>query len=282
MARAEPAIEPSRSAGSTALTAVAHFGVATAPFGVTTLREAKGQAFVLSASGSYVLSPVAQLEVRAPLILGSVAQPAGSYVDALAWGNPQLGARYWLVERTSTGSALTLSGALELGAPVATHDTDLLPNRLLSVADGIEGHGHPELFTPGVVPITPSAALEHTTGRWQLNAELRLPVLLRVSDADLPRDASNPHRVGLTSVLSVGASYRLSQRFSLGSTVHLAVDVAPTVEQPGVSRLQDFERLSFGTHFGSRAALLVDLQTAIAGELGGNTVAGGLRFGVSL
>jgi len=47
------------------------------------------------------------------------------------------------------------------------------------------------------------------------------------------------------------------------------------------SRLQDFERLSLHVHFGSRAALVVDLQTAIAGALGGSMVAGGLRGAVN-
>jgi hypothetical protein len=46
--------------------------------------------------------------------------------------------------------------------------------------------------------------------------------------------------------------------------------------------LQDFERLSLHVHFGSSAALAVDLQTAIGGELGGSTVGGGLRALVNL
>jgi len=49
-----------------------------------------------------------------------------------------------------------------------------------------------------------------------------------------------------------------------------------------VSRVQDFERLSLHIHFGSLVALAVDLQTALGGELGGSTVAGGLRAGLNL
>jgi hypothetical protein len=44
-----------------------------------------------------------------------------------------------------------------------------------------------------------------------------------------------------------------------------------------VSPVQDFERLALLVHFSPDAALGVELQTALAGELGGSMVAGGLR-----
>ena len=97
IALAEPAIDSKlRPAGQLELGA--HFGVATVPFDVTTLRQAKGQAFVLLAGARYALTDPLSLELRAPLVLGSVAQPAGSYVDAAAWGNPELGIRQQLLE----------------------------------------------------------------------------------------------------------------------------------------------------------------------------------------
>ena len=64
----------------------------------------------------------------------------------------------------------------------------------------------------------------------------------------------------------------------MAAAAHLFFDVAPSVAHVrDVSPIQDFERLSLHVHLGSRAAFLVDLQTAIAGELGGSMVAGGLR-----
>lgn len=280
---AKPAIDPELPVRKLELEALAHFGVSTNTFEVATLREAKGQAFVFLAAGRYAVSAPLSLELVTPLVLGSVAQPAGSYVDASALGNPQLGARLRLLQRASPTSELTLNAAAELGVPLASHDDDLMPNRLLAIADGIEGRGHPEYFTPGVVPFTPSTSLAFRTGSWTLGAELRLPSLTRVSRADLPRPASNPKRLGLAAVVGIEARYRASRRFSLAAAAHLALDLIPVAERvANSSRLQDFERLSLHVHFGPSAALLFDLQTAAAGDLGGNTLAGGLRFRIAL
>jgi hypothetical protein len=278
---AEPALDPNLAPGRGQIHAQAHFGVATAPFDVTTLREAKGQAFVFLVGARYAHSARLSLELQAPLVLGSVAQPAGSYVDAAALGNPQLGARYWLMQRRSAESALALSGALELGAPLAGHAENLMPNRVLAIADGIEGRGHPEWFTPGVLPVTASGALYWESPPWSLGAELRLPLLVRVSEADLP-SATSTKSLGFASVLGGEARYRLSRRLSLATAAHLFIDVAPAVGHVrGVSRVQDFEQLSLHVHFGSNAALVFDVQSAVAGELGGSTVASGLRAAMS-
>lgn len=280
---AEPAIDPRLASGGGQIEAQAHFGVATAPFEVSTLPEAKGQAFVLVGSGRYAFSKAFSLELRAPLVLGSVAQPAGSYLDAWALGNPQLGARYGLMERRSGESLLTLAGAVEVGAPLASHAEDLMPNRLLAIADGIEGRGHPEWFTPGVTPITVSGALRWTSPPWSLETELRLPLFVRVSEADLPSATTSTNGFGFATIAGVEARYRLSQRLSLATAAHLFFDVVPPAGRlRGVSPVQDFERFSLHVHFGSTGTLVVDLQTAIAGELGGSMVAGGLRGAVNL
>jgi hypothetical protein len=275
---AEPALDPTLPRGAGQIEARAHFGVATTPFDVTALPEAKGHAFVFLASGRYALTEPLTFEMHLPLVLGSVAQPAGSYVDAAALGNPEMDARYGFMARRSDESAIDLSGALAIGAPLANHAEDLIPNRILAIADGIEGRGHPEWFTPGVLPITASAAVRWVFAPWSLEAELRLPLLARVSEADLPSATTNAKNFGFASVALVEARYRLSRRLSLASAAHLFFDAVPVVEHVRpISRVQDFERLSLHIHFGSMAALAIDLQTAIGGELGGKTVAGGFR-----
>jgi hypothetical protein len=280
-ASAESAIVSDLNVHEGQIEAQAHFGVATAPFDVAALHEAKGQAFVLLGAGRYALDQRFWLELGAPFVLGSVAQPAGSYVDATALGNPQLGARYCFLAPESGGSGLALFGAAEIGLPLASHARDLMPNRVLAIANGIEGQGHPEWFTPGVAPLTPSTVLRWVAARWTLEAELRLPLLIRVSDADMPRTGTNS--VGFASIVGVDARYRLSQRLSLASAAHLFFDLVPAAEHVrSVSRVQPFERLSLYVHLGSSSALAVDLQTAIGGELGGSTVAGGLRAAVNL
>ena len=280
---AEPMIDPALAPGGGQLEAQAHFGVATTPFDVTALPEAKGQAFVLVAAGRYAISEPLSLELHAPLVLGSVAQPAGSYVDATALANLQLGARYRFVQTHSGRAVVALAAAIELGAPLASHAENLMPNRALAIADGIEGRAHPEWFTPGVAPITASGALRWAVAAWNLEADLRLPLLVRVSEADLPSATTNTKPLGFAVVAGMAARYRLSRRFSLAAATHLFFDVAPAVAHVrDISRLQDFERLSLHVHFASRAALVVDVQTAAAGELGGSTVAGGLRAMVNL
>lgn len=281
-ALAAPPIEPALAAGDGQVEAQAHFGVATAPFDVSALSQAKGQAFAFLVAGRYALTDPLALVLEAPFVLGSVAQPAGSYVDAAALGNPQLGARYRLFERRSDASVLALASLLEIGAPLASHAADLMPNRVLAIADGIEGRRNPEWFTPGILPITASGSLDWTSAPWSLTAELRLPLLVRVSEADLPSDMARTKSVGFATLAGGEARYRLSRRLSLASAAHVFFDVAPAAAHAsGVSRVQDFERLSLHVHFGSTATLVVDLQTAIFGELGGSMVAGGLRVAAS-
>ena len=279
----EPAIDPNLAPRGGQIEVQAQFGVSTTPFDVSSLPEAKGQAFVFLAGGRYSLSQPLSLELHVPLVLGSVAQPAGSYVDAAALGNPELGACYRFVDRHAGASTLALSGALEVGVPLASHSENLMPNRVLAIADGIEGRGHPEWFTPGVVPITPSTALRWESAPWSLETELRLPLLMRVSEADLPSSSATTQSFGVATVLGLEARYRLSRRLSVASEVRFFFDLVPAVEHVrDISRVQDFERLSLHIHFGSLVALAVDLQTALGGELGGSTVAGGLRAGLNL
>ena len=280
---AEPALDPNLALRDSQIRAQAHFGVAKAPFYVPALPEAKGHAFVLLAAARYPISQPLSLQVRAPMVLGSIRQPAGSYVDAAALGNPQIGAGFRLFQRRSDQTSLALYGAVDIGAPLASHDEDLMPNRVLAIADGIEGRRHPEWFTPGVLPITPSGAFRWASAAWTVEAELRLPLLMRVSEADLPSTTTKTRSLGFASIVGVEARYRLSRLLSLASAAHLFFDVIPPVEHVrGVSRVQDFERISLHFHVGSNAALVVDVQTAIAGELGGSTVAGGLRAEVNL
>jgi len=278
---ADPAIDPLPTRGGQ-IEAQAHFGVATAPFDITALPQAKGQAFVFLASGRYSLLEPLSLALHVPLVLGSVAQPAGSYIDTAALGNPMFGAHYRFYGRRSDRSQLALTAALEVGLPLASHAQDLMPNRVLAIADGIEGRGHPDWFTPGVLPITASTALHWTSAAWTLEAELRLPLLVRVSQASLPNTMTNTNDFGFGGALGLEARYRLSRRLSLAAATQLFFDLVPAAEHVReISRLQDLERLSLQIHFGSLASLVLDLQTAIAGELAGSTVAGGLRAGVN-
>jgi hypothetical protein len=103
-----------------------------------------------------------------------------------------------------------------------------------------------------------------------------------VSDASLPDETTDTKPLGLAAIAIGEARYPLSARWSLAAAARLFFDLAPSVAHVrSVSKMQDFERLSVLVHWGSRAVIAVDLQTAIAGELGGTMVAGGGRGVVS-
>jgi hypothetical protein len=262
------------AAGRAQVRAQAHLGVATSPFYVPAFPRARGQTLVMQVGAGVAFSQQLHLDLRAALVLGSVAQPAGSYLDTRAFGNPELvGAYTWRVGRVFD-APLTLSAGLGIAAPLASHRSDYMPDRMLAVADGLFGRGHPEWFTPGVLPLTPQVRLVAAWPVWRASAELRLPLLVRTSDVGLP--SSTTRDLGLAGVLEGQVSARLSEVLSLAATVHLLVDAVPPVRPVrAVSPLQDFERLSLTVHVSPSAVLFVDLQTAIGGALGGSMVGGG-------
>jgi len=269
--------------GDTSVTAEAHFGLATVPFDVMALPEAKGQALVLVLGGAWSVAPSLALEVRSPLVAASVAQPAGSYVDAAAFGNPQLGAAMMLSRRPVGTGDLTILGGAAVGLPLGGHDEQLLANRALAIANGIDGLAHPDLFTPGVGALTPRADVRWASSTWSAALEARLPLLVRVSDAGLAGPQAETHAFGLAAVLAGDVRHQLTRRLALAVAPQLAIDARPIAAHPrDVSRLQDLERASLYIAIGRRTHLAVDVQGAIGGELGGSMVALGLRCGIDL
>jgi hypothetical protein len=252
--------------------ATAHFGVTRAPFEAPALPEARGHGFVFLVEGSYELAPRYLASVRVPTVLVSVAQAAGSYTDRAVLGNPQLRVARRMLERRT----VAILAGLEVGVPLAGHDADLLANRALAIADGIEGRAAPELFTPGVLPATVRGELSFDARPWSLDVSAGLPLLLRLSDADMPSSTTNA--VGLSAVLSAQARRRLTSRLSAGISTQVFADLAPVHESArDRGRLQDLERVGLTLAIGRRTELTFALQAAIGGDLGGSTFGGGVR-----
>lgn len=261
----------------------AHLGLATAPFDVMTLPEAKGQAFVITLDGSHPLGSNASIGIRAPFVIASVEQPAGSYVDDATVGNPQLRGAYRLLAHRTGTSVITLVGGLDIGAPLAGHSTTLMPNRALAIANAAEGMGSPDLFTPGVVPLTPSGSLQWISMPWRVDGTVRLPLLIRVSEADMPNAGTTTNAIGFASVLGIEGTRQLTRRLALAAATRLTVELLPVADHVrSISRLQDLERLSLAIRVGGRAALIVDLQAALGGELGRSMFGFGVRSMVPL
>ena len=275
---ATPPLEAELERGHVQLSAQALFGVATAPFEVSSLRQAKGQAFVFDAAARYAVTDPLSVELRVPWILGSVAQPAGSYVDAAALGNPQLGARYRIASSSTGAARFSVDALLNLGLPVASHAADLMPNRLLAIANGVEGRGRPDWFSPGALPITAGVRARWAWPAWSVAGALELPLLIRTSQADLPAETTHTKALGFAIIAFAELRYRLTRRWTLALAEQVFFDVSPLASYAAeVSPIQDFERLGVHIQLGSSTTLSIDLQTAIAGELGGSMLAGGLR-----
>jgi len=261
-----------------AIAAQVQFGVTDAPFDVTPLPAAKGQAFVFTLAGSYAPAPRLTLGAHAPVVLASVAQPAGSYVDSTTLGNPQLRAAMRWFDESSGDARLAIASGVELGIPLAGHSPNLVENRALAIANGIAGLAAPELFTPGVVPITAFAEAGWSSGRWRIDATLRIPLLLRFSDADLPAETSTPRTVGIASVVGAEARRQLTKRLAVAAGAQVALELAPSVEHVrNISRWQDLERVGLGIRLARSASLLIEAQGALGGPVGGSTLALGVR-----
>lgn len=261
----------------------AHFGVATAPFEVRPLAQAKGQAFSFVTGGWLRIDDVGWVGLRLPVVAGSVAQPAGSYVDEAAWGNPELRAatRLALVDRD--GLRLRLAAGAGVGVPLAEHATSLLPNRVLAVANGIEGLAEPELFRPGRLPVTAFGQVDAVSGRWRILGMLKVPVLVRVSGADLPSGESESRAAGVAAVARVEGRVSITRAFGLALSPQVFVDVLPAAVH--VRETAPVQLLLRGGPFfqvSSWGSIAIDVQAPLGGPLGGSTIGGGCRLGVSL
>lgn len=252
-------------------------GVSTSPFFVPSLPTAKGHAIALLANGRVRLDQGLALAAHVPVVLGSVAQPAGALVDASAVGNPVLELLWESSVARVLDTTPTLSLGFGVGAPLASHDDGLLSNRVLAIADGLEGHGHSEWFTPGVLPLMPSVRLSALWTGWHVAAGLRLPTLLRVSDASM--GDADARGLALAAVVDVNASTRLSESLSVEAAIQMVIDVvAPVSHVRPVSPLQDLERLSLYAKLSSSMKVGFELQTATSGAIGGSMVAAGVAL----
>jgi hypothetical protein len=222
-------------------------------FGITS----GGQALTSVTSGTLWFANAVSLTLSVPLVAASVEQPAGSYVDTMAIGNPELRAAMRILRRSVRATTLQLDAGLALGAPLASHDpSSLLPDRALAIADAIEGNGAPALLTSGVVPVTPVAGLVLAWRGVSTQADVELPVLV-----------SRDH-LSARAVIHLGATVAVSQRWSGSASIQavLARSSELLVRVGPVLQLSRFGRLG------------LQLQAPVAGSLAGSTLGIGLQW----
>jgi hypothetical protein len=261
------------------LEAAADFGVVQAPFFSPDFPELRAHGFVFSLTGRYNLSPSWQFGVRVPLALMSVRQPAGAFVDEGAWGNPSLFMRRWAELEAPWADAISIWAGAELGLPLAESGPagSVLENRALEAANALEAYLWPEAFSPGTLPLVPSAGARFSSDRWSATAALATALLLRVTDASLS-DGIQRHGLGFLPRLELSGGVRISELVRLSLAVDASWAAARVVDPASpASRVQwslgPGLRLCF-THL----ELALTLRIPLGGALGGSTYAGGLAL----
>ena len=280
-AHAEPLAAPAYPSRPWHVELDSRFGTSTSPYPTTAFPEVSGYALLFNLNAEFAFTPQLKAGARWPLVLARLEQPAGALYAEAAWGNPELNLTF---ERPlGAPGELRLRGGtrLAVGLPLAEDDTraSQLEGRALALANALEGFGEPELYTPGVLPITPAALLELDYRRWQFAASLKLPLLPRVSDANLPVDS--PKRpLGFVPVLELRARLRLFDWLALGAAPRLTMRaVAPIDDGSPPLQLLAIGQIEF--RFGPTLQLAALFQAPVGGPLGGSTFAGGLRLDAS-
>jgi len=251
-------------------------GQSTAPYVTRAFPRASGYGAWLLAAGRYQIVPQLELSLRVPLVLMRVEQPAGALYAEAAWGNPELNASYWHPWLQPGDWHLRFGAGFAVGVPLAEHDPAQLAGRALRLANALEGSSEPSLFTPGILPLSPSGSLVLQNANWKLSASLVLPFLFRLSDADLPAE-SRPRRVGLSTVSSLEVEWRATRWLALAAAPRLTVELAPSAEDHA-SSCQLLASGRADAHLGPHLTLSALLQAPVGGPLGGSTAAGGLRL----
>ena len=235
-------------------------------------------AFVIAGAGLRVAQHW-QLGLRAPLVLMRVEQPAGALYAEAAWANPELKARFQQTLLERDGWTATLEASLAVGLPLAEHDRAQLAGRAMRLANALEGFSEPALFTPGVFPLTPAGDLVLESPRWKLSASLALPLLFRVTKADLPPE-SKPRSLGFTPVVGLEAQLDVLRWLSVALAPRLTAQaMAPADDHAARWQLLAVGRTDF--HLAEHLSISALVQAPIAGPLGGSTIAAGLGLGVA-
>lgn len=253
----------------------ARAGTASAPYVTRAFPQASGYGASLQLFAKWQLASEMGFWLRAPYALMRVEQPAGAFYDEAAFGNPELGVR---VERALSDSLVRVSRAgldLALALPLAEHDSreSQLEGRALTLANAFSGLSEPELYTPGVVALTPAVFVSLTWPRLSLRGSLKLPLLARLSRANLPSDAV-VRSFGVTSVFDVEARVAALRWLSLCLEPRLTLrEVAVATDSAGPATLLLSARGEVALSSSFSFALAVHVP--VAGPLR-STVAGGL------
>lgn len=228
-----------------------------------------------------------RMSARLPLATSSIEQPAGSYVAEYTLGNPELGLEHELSQQRTAdvdGVFPTTRVRVALGLPLAGSGpaTTLVRNRVVAASNAVLGWRQPELYTPGVIPITPALSLGVERPPWRVELDLKVPLLLRLHDAELP-ETTRTRPAGALAVLGVDGWLRPLRWVAVGARADVVATLVPLVDpardvgRSGRLQLSGGPCLSFMLAQG--LVLQLDVALALGGPLAGT---GGLGMQLEL
>jgi hypothetical protein len=246
-------------------------GLAEAPFVTTAFPEVSGFALVLSGSAAVRLSSIGWLRVRLPFTFVRLDFPAGAQISETAFGNLEL----CLEHEMNVRAAPRVAFLAALLAPSAEHGPELalLDNRALALASALTGGKDSPLLTPGVSGLRLGASVEHSLPPLQFRGSLDLPLLVRLSDASLPKETKT-NAIGLLPALSLKGAWWIKPWFGASLGGRLLIE-ALRVQEPALERDRE-QRLQFvlepgvRLRLGQHAALGLDGSIPVGGALGGD------------
>ena len=255
-------------------------GSASAPFHTEAWSETSSelQARLIVFEGFYRLSSRLVLGSRLPLSLSDVRQPAGSYSNGRAIGNPEL-----YVAWAITDGDVHASIRAGVGVPVAEHgsSSSLVLNRVVAIASALDGWRNPELYEPGVIPVTVSARVAIPPKPWGASLTAKIPVLIRVNDASLP-DEANTRAIGIVPHIEARGTWKPLGWLEVGVASHVVFQIPAAVSPPEGSARAGIVQLGVGSglafQLGDHVSLSADVSAAIGGPLSG-TYSVGLGVG---
>ena len=257
-------------------------GAAKAPFYTEALPETTSeftQARSMILAASLRVAPALFVGGRLPAAPSTVRQPAGSYADEKAFGNPELNADWLAPPRPLGGHLVHLAVRGAVGLPLAEHGSpmSLVQNRVVALSGALDGWRNPELYQPGVLPLTLSARATVAPRPWGAELAGKLPVLVRVGDASLPAEADT-RPVGFEPHLEARGLFAPVDWFTaeLGASLaaHLVPAVAPAERSDRAGRLQP--AIEPGLRFwpGGGVSLSTRFSAALGGPLAGTFAIG--------
>ena len=223
------------------------------------------------------------LLLRLPLSIVRLDFPAGAQVAESALGNVELG----FARPVEVGPETRVEWAGSVLAPSARSgpERSLLRNRALALSNALTGGRDAASLTPGITGLRLRASIEHSLRLFDLRAGLDLPLLLRVSDANLPDD-SRARAVGLLPSVDVRAALWVTPWFRAALGAALVMEPLrvqePALERDRVRRLQPIIEPALDFRLGRFVGLGGTGSVPFAGNLGGEAWSVGIVGRVEL